>query len=146
MSSRNCLSISWSFPGFGKLKPLGEKDVVELKAACRCGLCQFRWLALEMRELTGDNVDPKSRSLCAVMAVREELSEENRLEPRVADEVPDLMLAWSNDLLCPVDESAVEKEPFGAWFCALLPGLPHCCNLAPLSPTRLEAIVRVPGA
>ena len=75
------------------MKPAGEKDVVELKAACWFGLCQFRWLALEIRELMGDRVAFTSESLRGGIAVREELSEEKRLEPLVADEVPDLMLA-----------------------------------------------------
>jgi hypothetical protein len=61
------------------------------------------------------------------MAVLVELSEENKLEPLVAEEAVDLILAPSNDFLFPPYESVVETESY-APCCgpSLLPGLPHC--------------------
>ena len=56
-------------------------------------------------------IDRESESLRTDgTAVRDELSDEKRLEPRVADDIDDLMLAWSNDFRGPVEESEVEKE------------------------------------
>ena len=42
------------------------------------------------------------------MAVRDELSEENMLEPRVAEDIDEYTLAWSKELRAFVEESAVE--------------------------------------
>lgn len=92
----NSLSISSSVCGLGKLKPAGENEVVELKGACCCAGQPEAVENLDKRELAGEVMEYESVSFRGGIAVLEELSEENRLEPRVAEE---LMLALSNDRL-----------------------------------------------
>lgn len=97
-----------SSDGRGRWKPSGAKEVVELKAAAFCG-CQPAWLTFEKREVEGDFALSMLWSECwEGSAVREELSEEKRLEPRVADENEDWMLTWSKEFRGFVDESIVE--------------------------------------
>lgn len=68
-----------------------------------------------MRELTGDAMESESVSLLRFgTVVREELSDENKLDPRVAVDTEDLILAWSKERRWPVDESVVEKESYVA--------------------------------
>ena len=52
-----------------------------------CG-CQFAELRLDVREFEGDRRLCANESLFGI-AVREELSDEKRLEPRVAEEMDD---------------------------------------------------------
>ena len=121
----NSFSISSSLCGLGRLKPAGEKEVVELKPACCCAGQPEVVENLDKRELAGDIIEKESESFRGT-AVLEELSEENILEPRVCEEAVDLILAASKDLLWPLDES-VEPESYGPWPpWPLLPGLPHC--------------------
>lgn len=87
---------------------------------------------MESLDDEGDMTERLSGSSLCGTAVREELSEENRLEPLVADDAVDLMLAPSNDLRCP--ESVVEVESYVICCVALLSGRPHCCSFVPLSP------------
>ena len=93
--------------GFGKLNPSGAKDVVELNAV-GCCVGHPPWASFESRDADGVCTDRLSESCRFGTAVREELSEEKRLDPLVADDAVDLMLAPSNDLLCP--ESVVDVE------------------------------------
>lgn len=58
----------------------------------------------------GDRTEALSASYREGTAVREELSEENMVEPLVAEEVDDLILAPSNERLGPLDESVVDTE------------------------------------
>jgi len=89
----NCCSIAASSSGLGKWKPFGAKDMVELKPE-GCWGCQSVRLALEKRDGGGDTTERVSESFrIEGTAVREELSEEKRLEPLVAEETEDLMLA-----------------------------------------------------
>lgn len=84
--------------------------MVELKAAGG-GAGQSARLAFEIRDDAGEKIERVSESLRTDgTAVREELSEEKRLEPLVADDMDDLVLAWSNDFRWPVEESEVENE------------------------------------
>jgi hypothetical protein len=63
---------------------------------------------------------------------------EKKLEPRVAEEIVELMLAWSNDFLGTGGPSKEELERLFACCAAELPGLPHCWIFVPLS---LDALV-----
>lgn len=92
----NSLSISSSVCGRGRLNPAGENDVVALKGACCCAGQPEAVENLDKRELEGEMIEYESESFLGGIAVLEELSEENKLEPRVAEE---LMLALSNDRL-----------------------------------------------
>ena len=105
----NSLSISSSVCGLGRLNPAGENEVVELKADCCCAGQPEAVENLDKRELAGEMIECESESFLGGIAVLEELSDENRLDPRVAEE---LMLALSKDLLWPLDES-VETESYG---------------------------------
>jgi hypothetical protein len=63
------------------------------------------------------------------MAVLDELSEVKRLEPLVAEDAVDFMLAPSNDRRWPdiEYESLVDTESYvPCWGPLLLPGRPHC--------------------
>ena len=73
----------------------------------------MKWLDFTIRDDTGDSSSCESESLRAGTAVRDEFSDEKRLEPLVAEDVLDWTLPWSSDLRCPVEESTVEKESFG---------------------------------
>lgn len=73
--------------GRGKWKPSGLNDVVELKPEGCCGAQALGWC--EPRE------DVLGRDSCT--AVRDELSEEKMLEPRVIDEAAERTLIWSNE-------------------------------------------------
>lgn len=64
---------------------------------------------LDKREFEGDMMENGSGSFRGGTAVLEELSDENRLEPLVAEEADDLTLAPSKDRLWPFEES-VETE------------------------------------
>jgi hypothetical protein len=64
---------------------------------------------LDKREVEGEMIEYESVSFRGGTAVREELSDEKRLEPLVAEEAVDLMLAPSKDRLWPFEES-VETE------------------------------------
>ena len=121
----NSFSISSSLFGLGRWKPAGENEVVELKAGCCCAGQPEAVESLDKREVAGEMIEYESESFRGGTAVLEELSEENKLEPRVAEEADDLMLAPSKDRLWPLEES-VETESYGPWLPALLPGLPHC--------------------
>jgi hypothetical protein len=61
------------------------------------------------KRFVGEMTENESGSPRGGTAVREELSDENKLDPLVAEEAADLMLAPSNDLLWPFEES-VETE------------------------------------
>lgn len=65
---------------------------------------------LDKREPEGERTEKLSVSLLAGTAVREELSEENMVEPLVAEEVLDFMLAPSKDRLGPFELSVVDTE------------------------------------
>jgi hypothetical protein len=65
---------------------------------------------LDKREPEGESTEKLSVSLLAGTAVREELSEENMVEPLVAEEVLDFMLAPSKDRLGPFELSVVDTE------------------------------------
>jgi hypothetical protein len=68
---------------------------------------------LDKREpADGDSMEALSVSCLDRTAVLDELSEENMVEPLVAEEAEDLMLAPSKDLLGPFDESVVETESY----------------------------------
>lgn len=83
---------------------------VELKAA-DCWAGHSARLAFEYRDAAGDSIERESESFRTDgTAVREELSEEKRLEPLVAEDMDDLILPWSRDFLGPVEESEVENE------------------------------------
>lgn len=92
----NSFSISSSVCGLGRWKPAGEKEVVELKGVCCCAGQPEVVENLDKRELAGEVIENESESFRGGTAVLEELSDENRLEPRVAEE---LMLALSKDRL-----------------------------------------------
>ena len=94
---------------------------------------------LDKREPEGDRTEKLSVSFLAGTAVRDELSEK-MVEPLVAEDVLDFMLAPSKDRLGPFELSEVETESYIEWP-SLLPVFPHCWYLAPLSPAVLEAIV-----
>jgi hypothetical protein len=64
---------------------------------------------LDKRKVEGDMMENESGSFRCGTAVLEEFSDEKRLEPLVAEEADDLMLAPSKDRLCPFEES-VEPE------------------------------------
>lgn len=64
---------------------------------------------LDKRAVVGEIIEKASESFRGGTAVLEELSEENRLDPLVADEAEDLILAPSKDRLWPFEES-VETE------------------------------------
>lgn len=65
---------------------------------------------LDKREPDGDRTEKLSVSFLAGTAVREELSEEKIVEPLVAEDVVDFMLAPSKDRLGPFELSEVETE------------------------------------
>jgi hypothetical protein len=65
---------------------------------------------LDKREPEGESTEKLSVSLLAGTAVREELSEENMVEPLVAEEVLDFMLAPSKDRRGPFELSVVDTE------------------------------------
>ncbi len=79
-----------------RINPSGAKDVVELKAV-GCCVGQLPRVSFESLDDGGDNTDRLSESCLLGTAVREELSEEKRLEPLVAEDAVDLMLAPSNE-------------------------------------------------
>lgn len=74
--------------GRGKWKPSGLKEVVEANAEGCCGAQALGWC--EPRD------DVLGRDSCT--AVRDELSEERMLEPRVTDEAAERTLIWSNEV------------------------------------------------
>lgn len=75
-------------------------DVVELKPEGCCGAQALRWC--ELRD------DVLGRDSCT--AVRDELSEEKILEPRVTDEAAESTLIWSNEFRWLEAVSPVELE------------------------------------
>lgn len=73
---------------------------MELKGeACCAGHPEFE-LSFEIREWVGDRtVTEESESCREGIAVLDELSDDQRLEPLVAEDAVDFMLAPSNDFL-----------------------------------------------
>lgn len=65
---------------------------------------------LDKREPDGDRTEKLSVSFLAGTAVRDELSDEKMVEPLVAEDVVDFMLAPSKDRLGPFELSEVETE------------------------------------
>ena len=80
----------------------------------------------DKRDPEGDNTEKLSVSFLAGTAVREELSEENIVEPLVAEDVLDFMLAPSKDRLGPFELSVVDTESYTEWPSLLPPPFPHC--------------------
>ena len=80
--STNCFSTTRSSVGRGKWNPSGLNDVEELNPTGCCGAQALAWC--EPRDEVPD------RDSCT--AVRDELSEEKMLEPRVTDEAAERML------------------------------------------------------
>ena len=85
--------------------------MVELNGeACWAGQPECE-LSFESLEWVGDKtVMDESESCRDGIAVLEEFSEEKRLEPLVAEDAVDFILAPSKDFLCPPYESFVETE------------------------------------
>jgi len=84
---------------------------LELKGEACC-VGQPLWLAiLPKREVEGDASDIESLDIFGT-AVREELSDENKLEFAVCAEPVDRMLTWSIDFLWPFEESVVDNESY----------------------------------
>lgn len=98
--STNWPSTIRSSVGRGKWKPSGLNDVDELNAAGCCGVQALAWC--EPREEVPD------RDSCT--AVRDELSEEKMLEPRVTDEAAERTLIWSKEFRWLEAVSPVELE------------------------------------
>ena len=99
-----------SSSGLGKWNPCGANEIVELKARDCCG-GQSERPTFETLEDEGERTERESESFRREgTAVREELSEEKRLEPLVAEETEDLILAWSKDRRGFIEESVVENE------------------------------------
>ena len=65
---------------------------------------------LDRREPEGDRTEILSVSFLEGTAVRDELSDEKMVEPLVAEDVLDFMLAPSKDRLGPFELSEVETE------------------------------------
>lgn len=65
---------------------------------------------LDKREPDGERTEKLSVSFLAGTAVRDELSDEKMVEPLVAEDVVDFMLAPSKDRLGPFELSEVETE------------------------------------
>ena len=84
--------------------------MVELNAACCCEGQPDMVDILDNREPEGDSMEKLSVSFLAATAVRDELSDEKMVDPRVAEEALDFMLAPSKDRLGPFELSVVDTE------------------------------------